>query len=744
MTTMMESRKNGFTTEEPVDPDFARLMHKPMASRPPHEELAAQLGIPANQICGLLKQSIMPRETSDADFLAFLQVCARYRLNPLLREIYPMPKKGGGIVPIVGIDGWCSIIQREKRFDGCSFRYIADDEGNLEMVFCTMYVKGQTHPVEIGERMNECARGTDPWKQMPYRMLRHRAYMQAARIAFGVHGICDEDEGMQIAGYANVEEGFNALMASKKGGKENPFRKPAEPAGDTSAPQQPTEAVSPEQPAHEPQTGNPGNSEAGAPARVQQATPAAPVDPRTPEDIAEEFAENTSEDDMRAALQRAATGEPNIKKRYEHAKAIAQVTTIPGDMELPDLRAVFYNFKLAELTAPAAKSTRQTHASNQLARPLLVWGGRFLPSRMLPTPRTDSMSYQVLNWNEHFENNKSRERTHCSYVCVPNKQDGLGLQRLLAEPDGAAIYGIFNLILGACSKQKARDGHLTDTGRAPSAGGVPWTLEDMALLWRRPVAEIQHALDVLCSAKVGWIKEIDDKCPPSARVVPAECPLIEENRREENRREQNTSGAAVVAAEVDGIVGLPKATALTPEAPDHEHFPPRDPRFTPNDVTRILRAYPRQVAIRRAQQPVEYALCELKHRGIADPVGYLLQRVQLFAASKAGNKGDKTPNPATWFDDARYDDDPAEWNKGGTAKEIEEAQKSQKIKTRDKALDDARKRTQSELKRQEQEAVDQRSVADIMRKAHREAMRKQTQIPPSIGAILEDSVKETA
>lgn len=141
--------------------------------------------------------------------------------------------------------------------------------------------------------------------------------------------------------------------------------------------------------------------------------------------------------------------------------------------------------------------------------------------------------YQIRDWDTHFENNKSRERDRLSFVCIPNKQHGLGFCRIMAEKDGASIYGIWHLITGACSQQsRPREGWLTDTGRAPDGhpAGTAWAPEDLALKFRRPVDEIQRALDVLCSKYVGWMichngdLQVPVKCPSSARRVPDECP----------------------------------------------------------------------------------------------------------------------------------------------------------------------------------------------------------------------------
>ncbi len=153
--------------------------------------------------------------------------------------------------------------------------------------------------------------------------------------------------------------------------------------------------------------------------------------------------------------------------------------------------------------------------------------------------------YRIRNWDANFENNKSRERAQCSFVCMPNKQDGHGLTYILTEPDGAAIFGVWCLILQACSRQKKREGWLTVDGHQT---GTPWALDDLALRWRRKPEEIKRALDFVCSPKINWVECLSDiinvspvtECPPSARVVPAECPrgALKEGRKEEKERRE--------------------------------------------------------------------------------------------------------------------------------------------------------------------------------------------------------------
>jgi phage recombination protein Bet len=138
------------------------------------------------------------QQATREEFAAFLLVAKEYSLNPLTKEIYAFPRKGGGIVPIVSIDGWVSLVNSHKACDGFDFSYDHDDNGKLVSCTCSIYRKDRSRPVIVTEYLNECIRDTQPWR-MQHRMLRHKAMIQAARYAFGFSGIYDEDEGAVIA-----------------------------------------------------------------------------------------------------------------------------------------------------------------------------------------------------------------------------------------------------------------------------------------------------------------------------------------------------------------------------------------------------------------------------------------------------------------------------------------------------------------------------------------------------------------
>lgn len=142
----------------------------------------------------ILKSTAFKSNTpvSDAQMTALLIVANQYGLNPFTKEIFAFPDKGG-IVPVVGVDGWSRIMNNHPQFDGMEFN-VKDDSCT-----CIIYRKDRSHSISATEYLAECRRDTSPaWKSHPRRMLRHKAMIQAARLAFGFGGIYDQDEAERI------------------------------------------------------------------------------------------------------------------------------------------------------------------------------------------------------------------------------------------------------------------------------------------------------------------------------------------------------------------------------------------------------------------------------------------------------------------------------------------------------------------------------------------------------------------
>lgn len=173
------------------------------SSTDPITSLGMRFNINPDEVVRVLRATVIKpdrdgRSATDEEVIVFCSVANQYGLNPFTREIHAFIGKGGGVVPVVGIDGWARKVNEEERFDGCEFAFCDDDKGHLYSCTCTMHVKDRGYPVVVTEYLAECQRNTDQWRNMPRRMLRHKAFIQAARIAFSLSGIYDEDEARDI------------------------------------------------------------------------------------------------------------------------------------------------------------------------------------------------------------------------------------------------------------------------------------------------------------------------------------------------------------------------------------------------------------------------------------------------------------------------------------------------------------------------------------------------------------------
>jgi hypothetical protein len=115
----------------------------------------------------------------------------------------------------------------------------------------------------------------------------------------------------------------------------------------------------------------------------------------------------------------------------------------------------------------------------------------------------------------------------------------------------------------------------------------------------------------------------------------------------------------------------PKAEPVEPVATEPAKEPEVVPEAKPASTTTsaahqaeiIYEAYPRKVARPAAIQAIRRAL---QGRNF----DWLLWRVQKYAECVEGSSKKFVPHPATWFNQARYDDDPKEWAQSDTGPDL--------------------------------------------------------------------------
>lgn len=165
---------------------------------------AERYGLEANRMMAILRATVIRpakdgTEASNEQVASFLVVAHQHNLNPFTKEIHGFLGRQGGIVCVVGVDGWAKKVNEHPQFDGMDF------EQDDDKCTCKMYRKDRSHPVVITEYFVECRRDTDPWRTHPKRMLRHKALSQCARLAFSFAGIYDPDEAEAIIAAEEID-----------------------------------------------------------------------------------------------------------------------------------------------------------------------------------------------------------------------------------------------------------------------------------------------------------------------------------------------------------------------------------------------------------------------------------------------------------------------------------------------------------------------------------------------------------
>jgi len=121
--------------------------------------------------------------------------------------------------------------------------------------------------------------------------------------------------------------------------------------------------------------------------------------------------------------------------------------------------------------------------------------------------------YAITNWDQHFENNRTREMKSMAWVPVPNKMDGDGYTELLDHPDGPLHYAAWM----ACVLIASRCG---ERGTLLRSTSEPHDSASLSRMSRIPAAVFEAALPRLL--KLGWLSR--KSFPSKESQVGAEIP----------------------------------------------------------------------------------------------------------------------------------------------------------------------------------------------------------------------------
>ena len=209
--------------------------------------MAVKFNLSETDFITTIKSTIMSptkvgKVATNSEVAAFLIVANKYNLDPFTNEIYAFPAKKGGIVPIVGIDGFTTIMNRQAEFNGYELTY-SEDEATMDggkscpsWAEVKIYHKNRDHATIVREYLDEVyvpKRGNfaGPWQSHTKRMLRHKVLIQAIRLAFGITGIYDPDEAERILDAQVVEPSGKPEVAAPEALDPPKVAEPPKPTG---------------------------------------------------------------------------------------------------------------------------------------------------------------------------------------------------------------------------------------------------------------------------------------------------------------------------------------------------------------------------------------------------------------------------------------------------------------------------------------------------------------------------------
>ena len=112
--------------------------------------------------------------------------------------------------------------------------------------------------------------------------------------------------------------------------------------------------------------------------------------------------------------------------------------------------------------------------------------------------------FRIVDWQKHYENNRTRDVKILNWVPIPNKLDGDGYTEIVESGgslDGAAIYGAWVACVLVASRCEPRGSLLRSQNR-------PHDARTLARITRLPAAAFDAMLEA--AQRVGWIETCDD------------------------------------------------------------------------------------------------------------------------------------------------------------------------------------------------------------------------------------------
>ena len=129
---------------------------------------------------------------------------------------------------------------------------------------------------------------------------------------------------------------------------------------------------------------------------------------------------------------------------------------------------------------------------------------------------------KIANWQENYENNRSRTVKDLRWVPVPNRHDGERYARLMIRKDSAIIFSAWILMLQVASRCQPRGSLVRSDGKLHDP-------ESLSLKTRAPAEWFEKAIPVLM--EMAWLEQDAGGCQEAVRKVSGGCQEGDEERK---------------------------------------------------------------------------------------------------------------------------------------------------------------------------------------------------------------------
>jgi phage recombination protein Bet len=220
-----------------------------LATRPPSADVSPADAFLGQRQLAIIKAHIAPGIPSE-ELTFFAEVCRTLRLNPILRQIYDIPRKSQGKTTWtiqIGIDGLRALAARSGAYAGNEepmYGVVTESHGVKHPIWARVVVYrmvqgqprpfvGHAHWAEFAPLNYEKTGYTGQWAKMPYRMLAKVAEAQALRMAFpeetsGVYIDAEMDQAGEIVTGLVVDADPSGVATAAEVRKADPPAKVAE------------------------------------------------------------------------------------------------------------------------------------------------------------------------------------------------------------------------------------------------------------------------------------------------------------------------------------------------------------------------------------------------------------------------------------------------------------------------------------------------------------------------------------